>query len=98
VRPHDVEISRENSDGSGIAAAIKHIAFAGSLVNVELARLDNGEPVDAALPAHDYKGLGLKVGDRVFIRLRNATSFAEDNVPAEESAPAHPPPGALVRG
>ncbi len=98
VRPHDVEISRENSDGSGIAAAIKHIAFAGSLVNVELARLDNGEPVDAALPAHDYKGLGLKAGDRVFIRLRNATSFAEDNVPAEESAPAHPPPGALVRG
>jgi len=95
VRPHDVEISHDNFDGSGIAAAIKHIAFAGSLVNVELARLDNGEQVDAALPAHDYKGLGLKAGDTVFIRLRNATSFTEDNVAADEVAS---PRGILVRG
>jgi sulfate/thiosulfate transport system ATP-binding protein len=98
VRPHDVEISRENFDGSGIAAAIKHIAFAGSLVNVELTRLDNGEPIDAALPAHDYKDLGLKAEDIVYIRLRNATSFAEDNAPAEEAASSHLPPDVLTRG
>ena len=98
VRPHDVEISRENFDGLGIAAAINHIAFAGSLVNVELTRLDNGESVDAALPARDFKDLGLKPEDQVFLRLRNATSFAEDNVPAEEAAPAHLPQGILMRG
>ncbi|HWX13970.1 MAG TPA: TOBE-like domain-containing protein [Methylocella sp.] len=99
VRPHDVEISRENNnDGSGIAARIKHIAFAGSLVNVELTRLDNEESVDAALPAHDYKELGLKPEDRVFIRLRNATSFDEDNVLAEEVAPTLLPPEVLMRG
>src|SRR5262249_742159 len=60
VRPHDVEISHDNFDGSGIAAAIHHIAFAGSLVNIELGRLDNGESVDAALPPHDFRDLGLK--------------------------------------
>jgi sulfate/thiosulfate transport system ATP-binding protein len=98
VRPHDVEISRENFDGSGIAATIKHIAIAGSLVNVELTRVDNDESVDAALPQHDYKDLGLKPSDRVFFRLRNATSFEEDIALAEEPAPSQPPPGPLVSG
>ncbi|HMF05428.1 MAG TPA: TOBE-like domain-containing protein [Methylocella sp.] len=99
VRTHDVNISHENFDGSGIAAAIKHIAFAGSSVNVELTRLDNGEAVDAALPAHDYKDLGLKPKDQVFLRLRNATSFPEDSAPAaDESVAAQPPPGVFARG
>jgi sulfate/thiosulfate transport system ATP-binding protein len=78
VRPHDIEIGRENPDGSGIAATIKHIAFAGSSVNVELARADGEEVVDAALPAQAYKDLCLKPDDKVFIRLRNAKSFDED--------------------
>jgi len=78
VRPHDIEIRRENSDGFGIAARINYIGFAGSLVNVELAGIDNNAVVDAALPAHAYKDLELKQDDRVFIRLRN-TSFFDDN-------------------
>jgi sulfate transport system ATP-binding protein len=78
VRPHDIEIRRENSDGSGIAARINHIAFAGSLVNVELARIDDEAVVDAALTAQAYKDLQLKPDDTVFIRLRNTRSFDED--------------------
>jgi len=57
---------------------VNHIAFAGSLVNVELARIDDEAVVDAALLAHAYKDLGLKPDDRVFIRLRNTTFFDED--------------------
>ena len=78
VRPHDIEIRRENPDGAGIAAKISHIAFAGSLVNVELARIDDQAIVDAALPAHAYKDLNLKPEDRVFIRLHNTRSFDDD--------------------
>ena len=78
VRPHDIEINRENLDGYGIAARINHIGFAGSVVNIELARIDNDAIVDAALPAHAYKDLGLKPGDKVFIRLHNTRSFEED--------------------
>lgn len=78
VRPHDIEIRRENFDGTGIAAKISHIAFAGSLVNVELARIDDQAVVDAALPAHAYKDLGLKPEDKVFIRLHNKRSFDDD--------------------
>ena len=78
VRPHDIEIRRENFDGAGIAARISHIAFAGSLVNVELARMDDHALIDAALPAHAYKDLGLKPEDKVFIRLHNTRSFDDD--------------------
>jgi sulfate/thiosulfate transport system ATP-binding protein len=78
VRPHDIEISRDNFDGAGIAATIKHIAFAGSSVNVELARADDQAVFDAALPAQAYKDLHLKPDDKVFIRLRNTKSFDED--------------------
>lgn len=81
VRPHDVEIRRDNSDGCGIAARIKHIAFAGSSVNIELARIDDEEKVvDAALPAQACKDLGLKLEDEVFLRLRKTKSFDEDYV------------------
>ncbi|HUB63719.1 MAG TPA: sulfate ABC transporter ATP-binding protein [Methylocella sp.] len=78
VRPHDIEIRRENPDGSGIAATISHIAFAGSSVNVELARIEDQAVVDAALPAHTYKDLDLKPEDKVFIRLHNTRSFDDD--------------------
>jgi sulfate/thiosulfate transport system ATP-binding protein len=78
VRPHDIEIRRDNRDGCGIAARIKHIAFAGSSVNVELTRIDDEAAVDAALPAHAYKDLRLKPDDEVFLRLRNTKSFDED--------------------
>jgi sulfate transport system ATP-binding protein len=78
VRPHDIEIRRENFDGFGIAAKISHIAFAGSLVNVELARIDNEAVVDAALPAQACKDLALKPEDMVFIRPHNTRSFDDD--------------------
>jgi sulfate transport system ATP-binding protein len=76
VRPHDVEVSRDNSDGRGIAATVKHIAFAGSSVNIELAPLSGDqEAVDAAVPADASKELGLKPGELVYLRLRKTVSF-----------------------
>ncbi|MFZ0728975.1 MAG: TOBE-like domain-containing protein, partial [Methylovirgula sp.] len=78
VRPHDVEILRENPDGSAIAAKVSHIGFAGSAVNVELVRHDDHQQVDAELTNQAYRALGLKQDDEVFIRLRNEHSFDED--------------------
>jgi sulfate transport system ATP-binding protein len=96
VRPHDVEIRRENADGAGIAAKVKHIAFAGSVVNVELSRIGNEEILDAALPAHAYKDLGLKPDEKVFIRLRNTTSFNEDSTEPDGAADSSAEHGALA--
>jgi sulfate/thiosulfate transport system ATP-binding protein len=77
VRPHDVEISRANGSGS-IAAKVTHVGFAGAVVNVELAGLDDQKPIDAELTTQAYRDLALKVEDEVFVRLRNTHSFEED--------------------
>ncbi|QAY97021.1 sulfate ABC transporter ATP-binding protein [Methylovirgula ligni] len=77
VRPHDVEISRANGGGS-IAAKVTHVGFAGAAVNVELVRLDDQQLIDAELSTQTYRDLALKVEDQVFVRLRNAHSFADD--------------------
>jgi sulfate/thiosulfate transport system ATP-binding protein len=77
VRPHDIEISRQ-SDAGAIAAKVTHIGFAGAAVNVELIRLDDQQSIDAELTTQAYRDLALKVEDQVFVRLRNAHSFAED--------------------
>jgi sulfate transport system ATP-binding protein len=78
VRPHDIEIRRDNADGSAIAAKVTHIGFAGAAVNVELLRLDDQQQIDAALTTQTYRDLALKLGELVFIRLRNPHSFYED--------------------
>jgi sulfate/thiosulfate transport system ATP-binding protein len=78
VRPHDVEIVRENTDPSAIAAKVTHIGFTGAAVNVELLRLDDQQHIDAALTIQTYRDLALKPGERIFIRLRNPHTFYED--------------------
>jgi len=78
VRPHDIEILRDNEDGSAIAAKVTHIGFAGAAVNVELLKLDDHQQVDAELSTQTYRDLALKLDDQVFIRLRNPHSFYED--------------------
>jgi len=77
VRPHEIEIGRENADGTRIAANITHIGFAGSAVNIEVIRLDNNIHVDVELTTQDYKSLGLKLHDEVFIKPRKTHSFIE---------------------
>jgi sulfate transport system ATP-binding protein len=77
VRPHDIEISRL-SDAGAIPAKVAHIGFAGAAVNVELIRLDDQQSIDAELTTQAYRDLALKVEDQVFVRLRNAHSFADD--------------------
>ena len=47
VRPHDVIVSRENADGSGIPALVKHVGLAGPVVRLELERHDDQQPIDA---------------------------------------------------
>jgi sulfate transport system ATP-binding protein len=80
VRPHDVEIYREEPEGNGVmAAAVEHVGFAGAVVNVSLRRVEDGETVEAELTRDRYRELGLKQDDRVYVRVRNARVFAADD-------------------
>jgi sulfate transport system ATP-binding protein len=78
VRPHDIEIKRDNSDKAGIAARVEHIGFAGAIVNIELQRLDDQAHVDAVLTLLAFKQLNLRRGEDVFIKLRNTHEFDHD--------------------
>jgi sulfate transport system ATP-binding protein len=79
VRPHDVEISRHAGAAGGIPARVEHVGFAGSVVHVQVQRLDTKELVDAELSRDAYRELGVKQADEVFVRVRNARVFeAED--------------------
>jgi len=75
VRPHDIEIRRENDNGNGIPAKVTHIGFAGSAVNVEVLRIDDNAHLDVALPTQAYKDLKLKLHDHVFLNPINTHSF-----------------------
>lgn len=77
VRPHDIEISRINGE-EAIPAKITRIGFAGAIVNIDLIRLDDMQPIEAELTTRVYRDLALKVEDTVFMRLRNVHAFADD--------------------
>jgi len=77
VRPHDVDVAREDGDDA-IAARVDHISFAGPFVQVQLTRGDSQEIIEAAITRERYRELGLKSGEPVYIRFRNARMFVED--------------------
>ncbi|TLM68141.1 MAG: sulfate/molybdate ABC transporter ATP-binding protein [Deltaproteobacteria bacterium] len=77
VRPHDIEVSREQTGPDAIAAVIGHIHGAGGLPRLELERLDNHLQVEAELTRDRLRELALQVGDRVYIRPKSMRVFVE---------------------
>jgi sulfate/thiosulfate transport system ATP-binding protein len=76
VRPHDIEIFASGHNG-GLPAVVKHIANAGPLVSVELAVEHDGSSVDAVISRAQYRGLGLRPGQRVVIVAHEVRLFQE---------------------
>ncbi|MDQ5820985.1 MAG: TOBE-like domain-containing protein [Actinomycetota bacterium] len=73
VRPHDVELSREPSDGA-TAATVERVVHLGFEVRVEL-RLADGEDLWAQLTREEADQL--EQGTRVYVRSRRERVFAE---------------------
>ena len=78
VRPHDIVVARQDPDGTGIPAKVRHIGLAGSTVKVELERLDDRQSIDAELTLDHSKQLKLEIGEEVFVTVRNQHMFFED--------------------
>ncbi len=76
VRPSDICIRRNAEAADDIAAEVIFIQGAGALPHIELRRLDNGETVHAELPRDQYRQLGLKTGEQVFVHPTNVRVFA----------------------
>lgn len=82
ARPHELEIHKvllDDTDGINlIQAVIDHLRAIGPLVHLELRRSDNGEVIEAELPKERFNELRLKIGDAVFVQLKNLKFFADD--------------------
>lgn len=80
VRPHDILVQRQDRDGAGIPARVRHIGLAGSTVKMELERIEDGQPIDAELTLDQSKQLGLSPGEEVFITVRNQHVFEDYSI------------------
>jgi sulfate transport system ATP-binding protein len=78
VRPYDIEINRQRRSPEEIEAQIRLIQGAGAVARLELERLDTRELIEAELTRERYRELGLREGERVFMRPRNMRVFLGD--------------------
>ena len=78
VRPHELDILRQQNGGPTIEAVIKHIHAVGPTVRIELARRDNGELMEAELTLERFAELALKAGEEVHVKSRKLQVFTED--------------------
>ncbi|MGI4847523.1 MAG: sulfate/molybdate ABC transporter ATP-binding protein [Janthinobacterium lividum] len=80
VRPHDIEIDHYSADAEGIVVVLKHVHAIGPLAQLELARGDNGELIEAVISSERYAQLALKDGDTLVVRPKRLHVFADEAV------------------
>jgi sulfate transport system ATP-binding protein len=78
VRPHDIRITREATGQKALAARVVHSNAAGPVANLELERLDGGGALAVQLSREEYQLLQPKVGEAVFVGLKNLRIFKDD--------------------
>ena len=79
VRPHDVLVMREATEGA-IPVRLEHLSFAGPVVRATLRPLDGSDPIEAELTRERYKELGLKPDEELFVNMRNARVFEDYSI------------------
>jgi sulfate/thiosulfate transport system ATP-binding protein len=78
VRPHDIQLDRVR-DGAVIEAVVRDVRAIGSLVRLELDRIDGDEIIEAEMTRERYNELELRAGEHVFVRPRNLRVFLKDD-------------------
>jgi sulfate transport system ATP-binding protein len=78
VRPHDVRITREPGGQKNFPAVILRCNAAGPVANLELERVGDGGQFSAQLSKEEFQQLQPKVGEQVYVELKNVKIFPED--------------------
>ena len=80
VRPHDLGIERQRTrnDTPEIEAVVKGLVVRGATARVELARVDNGERIEAQISRARADELKLREGERVFVELLKPYNLPTD--------------------
>jgi sulfate transport system ATP-binding protein len=82
VRPHELEIQRQPLTGASGPSTVARIQSAGPVVRVELTTPQNG-PISVELTHDRYRDLGIRLGDKVFVKVRDVRVFDTDE-PVED--------------
>ena len=76
VRPHDIEIFKQDSlEKSAFPAIVRYVNAVGPIVKVELQPTDSQEIVEAELTQERYRELNLSANQHVNFSLRNVKVF-----------------------
>jgi sulfate transport system ATP-binding protein len=79
IRPHEMEVAREENGGSGLWATLVRVNGAGPLVKLEL--LDEaGRALRVEMTRERYSSLRPLVGERVHVVPRNVRVFVEEAI------------------
>jgi sulfate transport system ATP-binding protein len=82
VRPYDLEVKPYSPGAEGWVAKLTRSLVVGPIARLELERDGDHQHMEAQLPAEQFHALGLKEGDTVVVRLKQARVFvAEGNLP-----------------
>lgn len=76
VRPHDIELSEQPSEGA-IAAKVAHVSTAGSVLRIELEHHLNDEILHVELPRAQERSLNLQVGSNLFAKPTSSKVFLQ---------------------
>ena len=75
VRPHDIDLVRDDGAGTGIRVKLAHVYLAGPSACLELRRVDQDAIIEAELPETVFRGLDLKEGEILLAQPRRATVY-----------------------
>lgn len=79
VRPHEIGISREQSEKTSISAIVRHINPIGPIVRLYLKRADTGDLFEVEVSAERYKELEIQVDDTIYVNLKSIKIFLENS-------------------
>jgi sulfate transport system ATP-binding protein len=77
VRPHEINLQRSNTDGTGLPATVRRIQLAGSVAKIELADTNEKE-IYVEMSHEKYEFDPVHTGDNVFVIPKKTVVFNED--------------------
>jgi sulfate/thiosulfate transport system ATP-binding protein len=77
VRPHEFDIERYAPGGEGIVAQLSRVLMVGPTARLELERKDQSDVIEAHIPAEQFAALGVRTGETLTLRPRQARIFVE---------------------
>ena len=82
ARPHEIEVVRYSPGQPGIVARLERAIVVGPAARLELRRADTAQPIEAEIPADEYRRLGLQEGETLVVRPRRLRVFLDGVVKA----------------